>query len=130
MRVKYGRIGNDNRRVIRSNISNVSRGAAVMGTGAAVASTVEPAVDISGIHVIRGVFGPLNLSVSVDGAALIPVAAVPATAATRTRMGSASGTAPSSFWTGPINTLIVTTPLLAPDAALLLNYLKIRGGLS
>lgn len=121
----YGDLANLNcRRLYRSNVSNVSRG----GINA-TANAVDTLVDFSGVHVARGTFAATTISVAVDGNVATTAAAVPATAASGAVAMGALTSGANRFWKGPLNAVIVTKPLSAPNAALLLAFLKARGGL-
>lgn len=83
-----------------------------------------------GIHVGRGqLLSATNLALSQDGG-------VPTTATTSSFVVSpgfftiGSQNASANFWLGSVNTVIMTQPLTTLEATELLNYLKLRGGIS
>jgi hypothetical protein len=122
----YGDTGNVNcRRLYRINQTNVSRAAGSVTAGAAV----DTIVDFSGIHVARATFAATTISVAADGNAATTAALAPATASPGAVSLGALTTGANRFWKGPMNAVIVTNPLSAPDAALLLAWMKARGGL-
>lgn len=123
----YGDTSNLNARTIRRiNVANVNRGAVAVTAGAAT----DTVTDLSGIHVLRGEILPASVSISVDGGAKTTAAFVPATAAAGGVVLGALTTGSNRFWKGPFNAVLVTNPLSAANAALLLAFLKTRGGIA
>jgi len=118
------------RRFRRLQEGGVSRLGALTGDGSGTAAVID-GNEFSGIHVARAVFGSTQTGVRLDDlASASPVAIVPSTAQTRLRIGAHSEATPGNFWLGPINTFLITPILTASEAALLLAYLKARGGIT
>lgn len=113
-----GNTGNDNREARRSVAAGVNKASASVGTGAASAGANSvPADDFTGRHLHRVVITATDITQYVDGVASTPVAAVPATAATRVRVGlSTNGAGP---WNGKGRDKIVTSLLTTDQAAAL-----------
>jgi hypothetical protein len=126
----YGGASSNNRRAItRTVVSSVNRARTDCGNGSASIMATDAAVDLSGIHVMRGIFEAASVSVQVDGQAIgTPQAVAAATGTTRVRIGAATGSA-NNFWHGAINAVLVTGLLTNEQAAWLLRYLKARGGI-
>lgn len=123
--LSYGDFGNLNcRRIYRAAVATVNRATVV-----ATAVVSDTLVDFSGIHVARGQIAATSVSIAVDGNAATTTATVPATAAAGGVALGALTTGTNRFWKGPMNAVLVTKPLSAPNAALLLQFLKTRGGL-
>lgn len=125
----YGDTQNASRRSGRTVVTGVNRGLAVTGTGAANVQ-LSPPGDLTGRHVIRQETSGTATTISQDGTASAPSAAVPATTNVRTRIGAASVAPASLFWQGQIAAVLVTSALSADQAAQLLVYLKARGGIA
>lgn len=124
--LSYGDFGNANCRILRRiNVTNVSRAAVAVTAG----SATDTGTDLSGIHVLRGEYASTTIGITVDGGAKTSAAFVPATAAAGGIALGALTTGTNRFWKGPMNAVLVTKPLSAPNAALLLQFLKTRGGL-
>lgn len=121
----YGDLAGLNcRRLYRSNVANVNR-----GTVNATVNAVDTLVDFSGIHVARGTFAATTVGIAMDGNVATTAAGIPATAAVGGVALGALTSGANRFWKGPMNAVLVTKPLSAPNAALLLQFLKTRGGL-
>jgi len=120
---------NDLRQLARSaNVGVMNIAQTLCGNGAASIAAANTVVDFSGIHVARGTFSATDTAIRVDGGAATSAAVVPATSATRARIGAA--TPGFGFWNGRMNTVLITGPLSAEQAAELTTYLKARGGIS
>jgi hypothetical protein len=116
---------NTSRCLGRIAVSSVNRARVVVGTGAAAGADNVTTVDLSGIHVLRGVFGATSTSFSVDGGTPVVVAAVPATAAQRTVLFAAQGLT-TGWWSGAMSAVLITNPLSTEKAATLLALLQER----
>lgn len=112
---------NTSRCMGRLAVSSVNRARVVVGTGAAAGADNVTTVDLSGIHVLRAVFGATSTSFSVDGGTPVVVAAVPATAAQRTTLFAAQGLT-TGWWAGALSVALIT-PLLSTDKAAALHSL-------
>lgn len=123
--ITYGDLGNLNTRTLRRGPSGGVNRAITFATNQAL----DTVVDFSGIHVARGIVGATTVGISVDGNTTTSVAAVPATGSPGAVALGAIVTGTNRFWKGPMNAVLVTNPLSAPNAALLLQFLKTRGGL-
>lgn len=127
----YGSGANDRRDLMRSVVATANRVAVAVGDGLTTNFTASPAVDLSGLHVMRAVISATASNAEADGTAGSALAVVPATAATRVRIGaSASGASGASVWQGVQSVALVTAPLTTAQAAQLLTYLKARGGIA
>lgn len=127
----YGGTVASTRRVLyRAVTSGVNRLRFDVGDGSSAVSLNLLTTDLSGNHLQRGVVSSAQIAVSADGGTELTGAVVPATGSTRTRIGGNTANTAAAFWQGPINAILVTNPLSAPNAALLLAYLKTRGGIA
>lgn len=99
--------------------------AASAGNGAAnvAASQLN---DFSGRHVVRGIIDGAQVTANADGVSGGPQNVVPATAATRTRMGGRTATTADQFFQGVIREVIVTGLLSASQAAALQAYMQTK----
>ena len=126
-----GTTNNDSRFLSRTTTGTVNAAAVSVGTGAASSSTgtESTGIDFSGVHAVRGISSPTQITAAIDGSSGFPGSAVPATASSGvTKLGvSTNG---SGFFAGVLNTVIITSLLTSDQAAQLLKYLKKRGGLS
>lgn len=112
------------RSIARVAVSNVSRARAYTGTGGSAAVATDSHVDLSGAHVMRGVFTAAQTSIDVDGSGALSAAAVPATGTPALfRVGAIPALAASNWWSGKIAAVLVTKPLSAEKAAALHSYL-------
>lgn len=84
--------------------------------------------NFSGRKLVRGVFSPTRLEVSVDGGVVSGVNTSTTLGSTGVSMGALVGT-PGLFWTGVVNAVLVTSRLTVEQAGLLTDYLKDRGGI-
>jgi hypothetical protein len=109
--------------LIRSVVSSVNR--ATSAKGASASNNVN--VDLSGVHVLRHIWTATGMSVEVDGTAGTGGSDSTAIASTVTlKIGSFVNS--TLFWNGTINSIWLTAPLSAGQAASMLAYLKTRGG--
>lgn len=118
-------IGGDaggNRALQRIVSSGVNRARFAVAANTSVVTTV----DFSGRHVIRGVANGTNIQGHLDGTAGGSTAAVPASVATRLRIGSSSLAAAANFWNGGVAALLITGILSTAQAAQLQAYLARR----
>lgn len=83
-------------------------------------------IDLSTRHVLRLRVTGSAVALSVDDDAPLTTAAVPATAASRLRIGASSSSGPSAFWQGRIAALLITTLLTEPQADALQGWLMAR----
>lgn len=120
--VSYGAAGTVNRAVARNPVLGVNRAYIIAGTGSGSPTATVEDVDFSSRHLVRGVFDTTS-SVAVDGGTPVTVASALATATTRVRVGSNMADTPTTFWTGVLRDIIVTTPLSAEKAAFLETFL-------
>lgn len=129
----YGGSSTTNRRAAQRSVTASTsrlRTDVGIGAGASAATASNTNVVFDGIHVTRSIIRESNVTSDIDGDAGASSTAVPATVATRTRIGANTSDTASAFWQGPINSILITTTLGASNAALLLAYLKARGGIA
>lgn len=128
----YGNGSASERRVRRVVVSGVNRGGTSTGNGGGSTLAVDGLVDLSGRHVMLATFGPTDSSISVDGAAPTSVAAVPATATSRTRIGALAVSTASAFFQGVLNTILIDdgSPAAIAQDPKIIAYLKARGGIA
>lgn len=110
---------NGDRRVRRNVISGVNR------ANAAVSSVFNDThVDLSGRHLMRGVFGPVETTgtgIQVDDAALVFGSVAPTTVGTQFTIGSIpNGT--TQYWKGGVRDVLVTLPLTPNQSSLLTDW--------
>jgi len=117
----YGGAASTARRGIERAVvaSNLAR--ATAGNGAAPVSATD-IVDFSGRHVVRGAFSAIDETIATNGGAPVSAAVVPATGASRLRIGALSNSTPGNFWNGKIRDVLVTGPLTTDQAAALLAW--------
>lgn len=112
------------RSLARLPVGGVNRARSYTGTGAAASTVTDTVVDLSGIHVMRGIFGATQTSLQTDGNTPINGAVVPVTSAPALFMvGSIPALAASNWWQGKVSDILVTKPLSAQKAADLHAYL-------
>lgn len=120
MLFSYGGTGNANRRALLRRVSGgVNRFGADTGDNSSAIATDNAAVDFSGRHCVRAIFGATATSVSVNGGALSTTNVVPATGTTRTRIGANTANTAAVFWNGRIRHVVVANPLADIEAALM-----------
>ena len=112
------------RRLGRSVVSGVSR-----GRFTANSSAVDSVVDLTGTHILQGIYSGTQSQISVDGNALTSFTITATTVAPIIRIGAATTTL-SSYWQGGINAIIVGTAFSAAQRAQILAFLKARGGIA
>lgn len=111
------------RAIARLVVSSVNRARVYTGTGAAATTATDTAVDLSGVHVMRGIIGATQTSIQVDGGSLINATVTPVTdAPTRFSVGSIPALAASNWWKGKIAAVLITKPLTAQQALDLHSY--------
>lgn len=111
------------RSISRLAVSSVNRARAYTGTGASAGVATDTHVDLSGVHVLRGIFGPTQTSIQVDGEALATATVTPATSTPALFMvGSIPALAASNWWGGKIGAVMVTKPLTSQQATDLHSY--------
>lgn len=121
----YGGISaSDRRAIVRSSVAGVSRGQVQFGDGSANFTSGIAGGAIQSRHVIRGIYASDGGTCEVDGSAGSKAAAVPATGASRLRIGGS--TAGGFFWNGKIRDSIITSPLTTDQATALRTYLLAR----
>lgn len=105
----------------------VNRSILFVGTGGGSNSTAGvTGDDNSGRHVQRGRADGTNIQAFFDDIVGSPVGAVPATVADRVRLGAGAANTATTFWSGGVSTLLITTALSSGDAAQLKAYLVRR----
>ena len=119
------------RRISRTTDGSlVNRATTQMGTGGAGPAAQNDNVDFSGRNVARSQI-KANLQTDVNGiAGAVNATGNPNTGTTRTRIGARNDDTPNSFFQGVVSFVAVTAPLSTDQAALMLAYLKRRGGIS
>lgn len=123
----YGGTSTTSRRLRRVVITGTNRGDVISGNGSASNQSIDTTVDFSGRHVLRGRITATEGSISVDGGAFsTPIASVPSTGTTRTRIGCDTAGSPGQLWHGDVHSILVTRALSADDAARLLEYMNAR----
>ncbi len=128
--ISYGGNGAQvSRAIYRTPVGGNNR--ARIRTGNAGANVIQDlASDFSGRHIVRAKFLSAGTSGEMDGVAGAAGLGPTATASTRTRLGSNSNDTASQYWTGKISLAAITVPLSTDQAALMLAYLKTRGGIA
>lgn len=112
------------RSIARLAVSSVNRARAYMGTGASAGVATDTHVDLSGVHVLRGIFGATQTSIQVDGEALATATVTPATSTPAMFMvGSIPALAASNWWQGKVAVILITNPLSDDKAAALRSCL-------
>lgn len=112
------------RSIARIPVSSVNRARTYTGTGAAATVTTDTHVDLSGVHIIRGIFGATTTSVDVDSNTAVISTVTPVTSTPALFMvGSIPALAASNWWQGSISTILLTKPLSGAKATALHNYL-------
>jgi hypothetical protein len=118
-----GGSSNDLRGIGRQQSGGANRGVVRVGSGAANTGVLAPATILAeGRRVIGGAFGATSSTAFVETVSNSG-AVVPATGATRIRMGATNANALSQWWTGKIITAVVTSPLTTAQRAQLYVYL-------
>lgn len=118
--------GTDSRLLYRHVTGGANRIIQGTGTGAASVGQSVLTVDFSSRHVIRGVNSATQETPSIDGVSAAALAAVPATLASRLRLGAACSSSAGTFWSGKSRDHIVSLPLPSDKAAYLQAVLASR----
>jgi hypothetical protein len=129
MLIAYGGTGATNtRRLYRLASTGNSRATLSVGTGGATTTLSITSPEFVGPGYLRGEATPTQATLQIvpDGTSLGPSAAVPATATTRTRMGSNTTNGAGNYWSGTINCVIVTDPLTVGQRATIEAFLAGR----
>lgn len=115
----YGGTSNATRRaLLRRVVSAANRASLDVGDNSVAQPVNDTAVDFSGRHFVRGVFGATASTVQVDGNATITsTSVVPVTGTTRVRVGASSANTAANFWNGSVRDIVVTNALTAAQAA-------------
>ena len=124
----YGTITGQERYVGRVPFTGVNRARIVAGNGTGSIGPSGTVVDLSGRHVIRGVFTSAAVALYANGIAEGSVTGLGGTEATRCRIGARGTTSPANFWGGSIAAILVTRPLADARANRLLGFLSRRRG--
>jgi len=90
---------------------------------------VNGTTSLNGVHAVRTIFASAGSRVFVDQLTTAEATTAVALNSTDTLLTVGSLTSSSSFWQGPVNSVIVTTSLTADEADEMMNFLKTRGGL-
>lgn len=118
------------RQIGRTSISGVSRGRATVGLGSSNTSINDSAVDFTGIHILRCRFSPTTAALFMDSNAATSIDLIPATSATRFRIGATGIDLVGAYWSGTINSIFITTPLSVDQALQGLAFLKGRAAIN
>ena len=101
-------------------VSATNRASLDVGDNSVAQAVNDTAVDFSGRHFARGVFGATASTIQVDGNATITsTSVVPVTGSTRVRIGASSANTAANFWSGSVRDIVVTNPLSVAQAALM-----------
>lgn len=112
------------RSIQRVVVSGQNRIQATCGTGSNITCTL--AADFSGRHAVCGIFDGTTVTAGMDGVLATPVAAVPTTGTTRSRIGANSATTAAAFLQGEVREILITGTTTAAQKALLWAYLASR----
>lgn len=131
--VSYGGAStSDSRRVQRAVFAGKNVGRISVGTGGSSQSITDTA-DISGRHLLRGVFGPVSRMI-VDAASQASNGDAPNSAAVRTRIGARTTTAPAEHAHAVVNAVAIVDPSQPgwseTKAARLSAWMKARRGVN
>jgi hypothetical protein len=122
-----GTTNSDVRALRRSSTSSVNRAAAILNAVA----TAENSVDVAGRHVWRAVFEGDGYRIDIDGVAGTKTVTTVNAPSVQTRVVlGALQTGAANFIQGVMSLAAVTPLLSTDDAALMLAYLKTRGGIA
>lgn len=105
----YGNVSTTTRALERTVVTGVNRARIRSGDGSVSQIATGSTVDLSSRHVIDGDFGASTSALSVDANTPVTVASIPATANTRVRAGSASGTSGAQFLNGKLRHVFIYT---------------------
>lgn len=119
--LSYGGTSNATRRaLLRRVVSAANRASLDVGDNSVAQAVNDTAVDFSGRHFARGVFGATASTLQVDGNATITsTSVVPVTGSTRVRIGASSANTAANFWNGSVRDIVVTNALSVAQAALM-----------
>lgn len=116
---------NDTRFMARTVGGGVNRASVNTGLGGSAIAKNDMASDLSGRHVVRGIWTATTIDVEVDGVtAGGATAAVSATGSTLLNIGR--GTNGTGYWWGQIRDIIVTDALTTEEAFQLQSFLQNR----
>lgn len=116
----YGGVDGFSRRAIgRTRPASDNRAQISLGTGTIVVVN-DTVVDFSSRHLVRAQIGATQSTINVDAQAGTSAAGIPATLASRVRLGASASTTASAFWRGQIRDAVFTLPL-SPDKAALMQ---------
>jgi hypothetical protein len=123
----HGFGGSQARRLVRVMGTND----AVLGVGdGAVAQSATIVGGFTGPSLLRAVIQATEADLYLNGGSKQTVAVVPSTTGTHLRIGASANSSASSFWLGPINSIMATALLTDEQAASLTTYFKTRGGIA
>lgn len=105
------------------NVSNMR-----IPTGS-TSTSVNGSTSLNGIHATRAVFANGASQMFVDQLTTPDITSASALNSTDNSLIIGALTVTTSFWQGPVNTVVVTQPLSLEEAAQMMTYLKHRGGL-
>lgn len=112
--VSWGGAASTSRRGLERIVTTgVNRSRVTTGDGGSTISLSGSSVDLSSRHVMRARWSATDHTIATDGGAGTSGAVVPATTASRLRIGSISNTSPGNFWFGPCRDLLITGALSA-----------------
>lgn len=119
--LSYGGTSNATRRaLLRRVVSAANRASLDVGDNSVAQPVNDTAVDFSGRHFVRGVFGAAASTIQVDANATITsTSVVPVTGNTRVRIGASSANTAANFWSGSVRDIVVTAALNAQQADLM-----------
>ncbi len=124
----YGGTSNATRRaMLRRVVSAANRASLDVGDNSVAQAVNDTAVDFSGRHFARGVFGAAASTMQVNNnAAIASTSVVPATGTTRVRMGASTANTAANFWNGSVRHVAVTQPLPAAIADLMAAWCEVQ----
>lgn len=114
----YGDESASSRNLWRDVSGGANRGIFYVSATQATAS-----VDLSGIHIMRGVATGTHVRLDIDGTAGTELARVPSTGTARVDMGTHAPNIVSRYWRGAVRQVLVTEPLTTEEAAALYDWL-------
>lgn len=122
----YGAAVNNDRRMRRQVTTGTGRFSPVVGTATQVSITVTDEV-YEGDELGIALFHTTQISSQVyPSTTFFTNAAVPATIGTRTRLGCNASASPGNYWSGAINSVIVTDELTTQERNNLIAYMAGR----
>lgn len=126
-----GGLNNNSRQLIRTVSLGVNRALGSTGYGTSATNTQNNLVDFSGRRVARLIVGSAQTKINVDGQEdPSPSTVTPNTSNTRTRIGANTAATASLFLQGVVNFAAITGPLTDEQSALMIQFLKARGGIA